>query len=105
MTWQPKQAKAKAGHGPSLAVSRRSHRMAKRRNYKRDRRGRFAPTASRSSRVKRAVPTKVVSRKMSAGRVGPGAEYVGVRAGIELKPKRRRSRYYVGVTAGHRVSY
>lgn len=70
--------------------------MAKRRNIKRDRRGRFAPTGSRSSRVKRAVPTKVDSRKVSGGRVGPGGgEYVGVRAGIELKPKRGRTRYYV----------
>lgn len=79
--------------------------MAKRRNIKRDRRGRFAPTGSRSSRVKRAVPTKVVSRKVSAGRVGPGGEYAGVRAGVELKPKRGRSRYYVGVSAGRRVSH
>ncbi|HEV7851764.1 MAG TPA: hypothetical protein VGP27_10435 [Mycobacterium sp.] len=39
------------------------------------------------------------------GRVGPGGEYVGVRAGVELKPKRGRSRYYVGVSAGRRVSY
>ncbi len=69
--------------------------MAKRRNIKRDRRGRFAPTGSRSSRVKRAVPTKVDSRKVSGGRVGWRGEYVGVRAGIELKPKRGRTRYYV----------
>jgi hypothetical protein len=76
-----------------------------RRNIKRDKRGRFAKTGSRTTRVKRAVPSKIVSRKVSAGRVGPGGEYVGVRAGIELKPKRGRSRYYVGVTAGRRVSY
>lgn len=65
--------------------------MARRRSYKRNRKGQFASTVSRSARVKRAVPTRVVSgtRKVSAGRVGPGGQYVGVRAGIELKPKRR----------------
>jgi len=79
--------------------------MAKgRRNYKRDSKGRFASKSSRSVRVKRAVPTKIVSRKVSAGRVGPGGGYVGVRAGIELRPKRGRSRYYVGVTAGRKIS-
>ena len=79
--------------------------MAKRRTYKRNRKGQFAATGSRRAKVKRAVPTKVVSRKVSAGRVGPGGEYMGVRAGIELKPKRGRSRYFVGVSAGKRVSF
>lgn len=79
--------------------------MAKRRTYKRNRKGQFAKTGSRPARLKRAVPTEVVSRKVSAGRVGPGGEYVGVRAGIELKPKRSRSRYYVGVSAGRRIAY
>lgn len=78
--------------------------MAKRRSYKRNRKGQFASTASRAARVKRATPTKVVSRKVKVGRVGPGGEYVGVRAGVELKPKGGRSRYYVGVSAGRKVS-
>ncbi|MBS1695764.1 MAG: hypothetical protein JST91_26505 [Actinobacteria bacterium] len=79
--------------------------MAKRRNIKRDKRGRFAKAGTRTARARSAVPSKIVSRKVSAGRVGPGGEYVGVRAGIELKPKRGRSRYYVGVSAGRRVAY
>lgn len=79
--------------------------MAKRRDIKQDRRGQFAPTGSRSGKVKRAVPNKVVSRKVSAGLAGPGGQYVAVRAGVELKPKRGRSRYFVGVSAGRRVSH
>lgn len=77
--------------------------MAKRRTYKRDRKGRFAPTASRSTRVKRSLPTRVVRgsirQNVRVGRVGPGGQYVGVRAGVELKPKRGRSRYYIGLRA------
>lgn len=76
--------------------------MAKR-SFKRDRRGRFAKTGSRTTRAKNAVPTKVVSRKARVGRVGPGGEYIGVRAGVELRPKRGRSRYFVGVSAGRKV--
>lgn len=91
-------------NAPSPADSRSARPMAKRRNIKRDRRGRFAATGSRSVKVKRAVPTKIVARKVSAGRVGPGGEYVGVRAGIELKPKRGRARYYVGVSAGRKIA-
>jgi len=74
------------------------------RSFKRDRRGRFAKTGSRATRVKNAVPTKAVSRKVRAGRVGPGGEYFGVRAGIELKPRKGRARYYVGVSAGRKIA-
>jgi hypothetical protein len=75
------------------------------RRYKRDKRGRFASKLSRSTRVKRAVPTKVVARKIRAGRVGPGGEYAGFRAGVELRPKRGRARYYVGASAGRKIAY
>jgi integrase len=63
--------------------------MAKRRTYKRDRRGRFASTGS--TRVKRITP-KVNRRRpryvrgslgktLRVGRVGPGGEYAGVHVG------------------------
>lgn len=79
--------------------------MAKR-AFKRDKRGRFAKTASRSTRAKNAVPSLVVagSRRVRVGRVGPGGEYAGIRAGIELKPRKGRARYYVGVSAGRKVT-
>jgi hypothetical protein len=78
-----------------------------RRNIKRDKRGRFASTASRSTRVKRAVPSRVVkgTRKVRVGRVGPGGEYAGVRLGLELKPRHGRARYYVGASAGRKIVY
>lgn len=78
--------------------------MAKR-VYKRNAKGQFASTASRSARVKRVLPTKVVagSRRVRVGRVGPGGEYVGIRAGAEFKPRKGNARYYVGVSAGRRL--
>jgi len=83
--------------------------MAKRRNYKRDRKGRFASTASRAARVKRSLPTRVVRgsarQHVRVGRVGPGGQYAVFRAGVELKPRKGSARYYVGVSAGRRVSY
>lgn len=88
----------KAGRFKTLAE-------AKRRNIKRDKRDRFAKTGSRSAPIMRAVPTKVLSRKVSAGRAGPGGEYVGVRAGVKSRPKRDRSCYYVGDSAGRRIAY
>jgi hypothetical protein len=85
--------------------------MAKRRNYKRDRRGRFASTGS--SRVKR-LSRKIDRRRpryvrgslgktLRVGRVGPGGEYVGVHVGAKLRT-RRRGDYYVGVSAGRKVA-
>ena len=85
--------------------------MAKR-NYKRDRRGRFASTGS--SRVTRA--TKKINRKrpkyvrgsagktVRVGRVGPGGEYAGVHAGVKLRSRKRSAEYYVGVSAGKRIA-
>ncbi|GAA2555964.1 hypothetical protein GCM10010409_34170 [Mycolicibacterium diernhoferi] len=82
--------------------------MAKRRNIKRDKRGRFASTASRSTRVKRTLPTKLVAgsarRNVKAGRVGPGGAYAGIKAGVELKPRNGNARYWVGVSAGRRIA-
>lgn len=85
--------------------------MAKRRTYKRDKRGRFAPTGS--SRVKRAGrkvsrrrPRYVrgsAGRTVRLGRVGPGKEYYGVSAGVKLRTRKHRAEYYVGVTAGRKI--
>lgn len=79
------------------------------RRYKRDSKGRFAAKGSRSARAKRSLPTRVVAgsarRNVRVGRVGPGGQYAGIRAGVELKPPRGKARYYVGVTAGRRIGY
>jgi hypothetical protein len=76
------------------------------RSYKRDAKGRFA--ASRSTKVKRAIPTKVVRgsirRNVRVGKVGPGGSYTGVKAGAELRPRKGSTRYYVGVSAGVRIA-
>jgi hypothetical protein len=87
------------------------HLMAKRRTYKRDKRGRFAPTGS--SRVKnfghkinRRRPRYVrgsLGETLRVGRVGPGGEYAGVHVGAKLRTK-RRGEYYVGVSAGRRIA-
>jgi hypothetical protein len=85
--------------------------MAKRRTYKRDRRGRFASTGS--TRVKR-ITRKVNRRRpryvrgslgktLRVGRVGPGGEYAGVHVGAKLRTK-HRGEYYVGVSAGRRIA-
>jgi hypothetical protein len=81
--------------------------MAKRRSYKRDRRGRFAPT--RSSRVKnvgrkihRRRPRYVggsLGKTVRVGRVGPGGEYAGIHVGAQLRsPGAGR-----GTTSGYRL--
>jgi hypothetical protein len=86
--------------------------VAAKRTYRRDARGRFA--SSGSSRVKR-VGRKVNRRRpryvrgsvgntVRVGRVGPGGEYAGVHAGVKLRT-RKRAEYYVGVSAGRRISY
>jgi hypothetical protein len=87
--------------------------MAKRRTYKRDRRGRFASTGS--TRVKR-VGRKINRRRpryvrgsfgktMRLGRVGPGGEYAGIHVGAQLRSrKRRRTEYYVGLSAGRKIA-
>lgn len=85
--------------------------MAKRRTYKRDRRGRFASAGtSRARRVGRKInrrrPRYVrgsLGQTVRIGRVGPGGEYVGVHVGAKLRTK-RRGEYYVGVSAGRRIA-
>jgi hypothetical protein len=85
--------------------------MAKRRTYKRDRRGRFAPTgATRIKRVGRKInrrrPRYVrgsLGKTLRVGRVGPGGEYAGVHVGAKLRA-RRRGEYYVGVSAGRKIA-
>ena len=85
--------------------------MAKRRTYKRDRRGRFASTDStRVKRIRRKInrrhPRYVrgsLSKTVRVGRVGPGGEYAGIHVGAKLRT-RRRGEYYVGVSAGRRIA-
>ena len=67
--------------------------MAKRRTYKRDRRGRFASTgSSRARRIGRKInrrrPRYVrgsVAKTVRVGRVGPGGEYAGIHVGAQLE--------------------
>jgi hypothetical protein len=85
--------------------------MAKRRTYKRDRRGRFASTGStRVKRIRRKInrrrPRYVrgsLGKTLRVGRVSPGDEYAGVHVGAKLRTK-RRGEYYVGVSAGRRIA-
>ena len=85
---------------------------AKRRVYKRDKRGRFAPTGStRVRRIARKVnrrrPRYVrgsLGKTVRIGRVGPGAEYAGIHVGAQLRSHKRRAEYYVGVSAGRRIA-
>ena len=84
--------------------------MAKRRNYKRDRRGRFATTgrarATNKPQVNRRRPRYVrgsLGKTLRVGRVGPAGEYAGVHVGAKFRTK-RRGEYYVGVSAGRRIA-
>jgi hypothetical protein len=85
--------------------------MAKRRTYKRDRRGRFTSTGNTRvmlirRKVNRRRPRYVrgsLGKTMRVGRVGPGGEYAGVHVGAKLRTK-RRGEYYVGVSAGRRIA-
>ena len=85
--------------------------MAKRRTYKRDRRGRFAPTGgSRAKRIGQKINRKrpryvrgSIGKTVRVGRVGPGGEYAGIHVGARLRgPK--RGEYYVGVSAGRKIA-
>ncbi|CKI23764.1 hypothetical protein LTT02_28505 [Mycolicibacterium smegmatis] len=86
--------------------------MAKRRTYKRDRKGRFAPTGGSSvKRTARKIKTRrpryvsgSAGSTVRLGRVGPNREYYGVSAGVKLRTRKRRAEYYVGVTAGKRIA-
>jgi hypothetical protein len=85
--------------------------MANRRTYKRDRRGRFASTGStRVKRIRRKInrrrPRYVrgsLGKTLRVGRVGPGGEYAGIHVGAQLRSRKRRAEYYVGVSAGRRI--
>lgn len=86
--------------------------MAKRRIYKRDRKGRFASTgSSRANRATRKLKKRrpryvrgSVASTVRLDRVGPGREYYGISAGAKLRT-RKRAEYYVGVSAGRKISY
>ena len=85
--------------------------MAKR-QYRRDRRGRFTSTGS--SHVKRAGrklnrkrPRYIrgsAAKTVRVGRVGPGGEYAGIHVGARLRGRKRGGEYYVGVSAGKRIA-
>jgi hypothetical protein len=85
--------------------------MAKRRTYKRDRRGRFAPTGrSRAKRIggkiNRRRPHYVrgsLGKTVRIGRVGPGGEYAGVHVGAKLRTRKRGAEFYVGLSAGRKI--
>lgn len=85
--------------------------MPKRRTYKPDRRGRFAAHGgSRTKRIGRKINrrrpryvTGSLGNTVRVGRVGPGGEYAGVHVGAKICT-RRRSEYYVGVSAGRRTA-
>jgi hypothetical protein len=85
--------------------------MAKRRTYKRDKRGRFASAGgSRVKRIGQKINRKrpryirgSVGKTVRVGRVGPGGEYAGIHVGARLRG-RRRGEYYVGVSAGRRIA-
>jgi hypothetical protein len=85
--------------------------MAKRRTYKRDKRGRFAPTGSSRAKnfgrkINRRRPRYVrgsLGKTLRVGRVGPGGEYAGVHVGAKLRTK-RRGEYYVGLSAGRKIA-
>ncbi len=86
--------------------------MAKRRTYKRDRRGRFASTgSSRVTRFARTInrrrPRYVrgsLGKTVRLGRIGPGGEYAGIHVGAQLRSRKRRTEYYVGLSAGRRIA-
>ena len=96
-----------AGESMAHLVAAHLNTPPPRRTYKRDRKGRFAPTGS--SRVKRARrkinrrrPRYVrgsLGKTVRVGRVGPGGEYAGVHVGAKLRT-RKRAEYCVGVSAG-----
>ena len=83
-----------------------------RRVYKRDRKGRFASTGSTRTKrlgrkVKRRLPRYVrgsAGSTVRVGRVGPGGEYAGIHAGVRLNSRKRGADYYIGVSAGRRIS-
>ena len=86
--------------------------MAKRRTYKRDKRGRFASTGSTrvkqiGRKINRRRPRYVrgsLGKTLRVGRVGPGGEYAGIHVGAKLRTK-RRAEYYVGLSAGRKIAY
>jgi hypothetical protein len=85
--------------------------MAKRRRYKRDKRGRFASTGNTrvkrvGSKINRRRPRYVrgsLGKTVRLGRVGPGGEYAGIHVGAQLRSRKRRTEYYLGVSAGRKV--
>jgi hypothetical protein len=91
----------------------RGSRTDRRRTNKRDKRSRFASTgSSRISRVGRKIsrsrPRCVcasVACTIRLGAVGPGVIYERVHVGAQLRSRKRRAEYYVGVSAGRRIAY
>ena len=85
--------------------------MARRRTYKRDKRGRFAPTGrSRARRAGRRISRRrlryvrgSIGSTVRLGRVGPGGSYAGIHVGAQLRSRKRAGEYYVGFSAGRKI--
>jgi hypothetical protein len=45
-----------------------------------------------------------LGKTIRAGRVGPGGEYAGVHVGAQLRTRKGRAEYYVGVSAGRKIA-
>ena len=83
-----------------------------RRNYKRDRKGRFASTGrSRTKRVGKKIDRKrrryirgSAGSTVRLGRIGPGGEYTGVHVGAKLAHRKCGAEYSVGVSGGKRIA-
>jgi hypothetical protein len=45
-----------------------------------------------------------LGKTVRRGRVGPGGEYAGIHVGAQLRIRKRRKEYYVGVSAGRRIA-
>ena len=45
-----------------------------------------------------------LGKTLQDGRVGPGGEYAGIQGGAQLRSRKRRGEYYVGLSAGRRIA-
>jgi hypothetical protein len=46
-----------------------------------------------------------LGKTVRLGRIGPGGKYAGIHVGAHLRSRKRRTEYYVGVSAGRRIVY
>jgi hypothetical protein len=45
-----------------------------------------------------------LGKTVRVGRVGPGGEYAGIHVGAQLRSRKRRTEYYVGLSAGRKIA-